>query len=94
MKTLRYRIRVITLVLVSALLAVLLWCIRGTWLPFSPAPDTAVLSPVPEASASPLSPGLTPVPKGTAVPEISLSPELSASPEPDSPVQLFETFGL
>ena len=83
MKTLRYRIRVITLVLVSALLAVLLWCIRGTWLPFSPAPDTAVLSP-----------GLTPVPKGTAVPEISLSPELSASPEPDSPVQLFETFGL
>ena len=95
MKTLRYRIRVITLILVSAILAVLLCCIRDTWLLSSPVPDTVVSSPVPESSESPLSPGLTPVPKGTAVPEVSPSPELSASPEPaDSPVQPFETFGL
>lgn len=52
MKTMRYRIRVLTLALVCGLLAVILWTGKSVWFP---APET---SPIPSAeSLSPVLPG-------------------------------------
>lgn len=90
MKTMRYRIRLIALILVTVLLFLVLWCVHDIWFPSG-------LSPVfPAETASPsLSPPVTPSPLPattqaewweTVVP----SPTIDAlTPEP-----LFDTFGL
>ena len=95
MKIMRYRIRQITLVMIAALLAVSVWCVRGAWLTaFSgqePLPATAetVTAPDPEPSS-------TPVPKGNELPEATPVPsEAPPSAEPEATADpLFDTFGL
>lgn len=84
MKTMRYRIRVIALALVAALLAVLLWSVRAAWLPSGEPQD------IPQESAVSLSPDPA-VPDASPAPDESPStlPEETATPEP-----LFDTFGL
>ena len=79
MKILRYRIRVVTLVLVSALLVLLLWSVRTAWLPSLPE----LLSP--DAAA---------VPSDTVSPESTPSASAPADGSPPTPAPLYETFGL
>ncbi len=95
MKTMRYRIRLVTLVLVSALLAVLLWCVRSAWLPAAGSSDPAEPSVAPSDLFAADAADFTPVPKGSAPPDTSELPEESPSPGPSSaPDPLFDTFGL
>ena len=47
MKTRRYRIRVIALVLVLALLGMILWCVHDLLLPGETLPETPVISGTP-----------------------------------------------
>ena len=47
MKTMRYRIRVIALVLMLALLGMILWCVHDLWLPGESMPETTVSSGTP-----------------------------------------------
>lgn len=90
MKTMRYRIRVIALVLVCALLAVVLWTARAAWFPDGSEPD----EPAESVSALPPDPWAEPVPSPPD--PASASPESAASPavETPSPEPLFNTFGL
>ena len=60
MKTMRYRIRVIALLLVVSFLGVMLWCAHDIWLPSGIFPEMSP-EPVPSASAEPL-PSETPSP--------------------------------
>ena len=82
MKTLRYRIRVIALALVCALLATVLWTAKTVWFPDAdvPALPSAAVSSPPDPWAEP-APSRTPDP-GTA-------PEETPAPDP-----LFDTTGL
>ena len=89
MKTMRYRIRLITLVLVAALLASLLWCIRTLWIPAVSDTEQETPSEVPAESVLPASAAPTAVPKGSGTPESSATEEPAATPNP-----LFDTYGL
>lgn len=89
MKTMRYRIRLITLVLVAALLASLLLCIRTVWIPAASDTEPAVPSEVPAESALPADVEPTAVPKGAGTPEPAATKEPVATPDP-----LFDTYGL
>ena len=90
----RYRIRIITLVLVCALLAVTLWTAKSAWFPDGIRPETTedavppVTSEAPASSPSgpdPWADPVDPVPAAETVP----SPEETPAPDP-----LFNTFGL
>ena len=78
MKTLQYRIRVITLVLVSAIFISLLLCIRSAWAPASSGTETE------------LSPSSSAI-QQEATPSSGISPSgiQTQTPEP-----LFDTNGL
>ena len=78
MKTLQYRIRVVTLALVSALFISLLLCIRSAWAPAFSGTETepAPIASVFQQEATP-SPGVSP----SGLP--------TQTPEP-----LFDTYGL
>ena len=86
MKIMRYRIRIITLVLVCALLAVALWTAKSAWYPeeaVQPVP-----SEVPSSSPSGQDPWADPVDPAPAA-ETVPSPEETPASDP-----LFNTFGL
>ena len=107
MKTMRYRIRLISLLLCLAILGAALWNLRSLWQPavegsLLPAPASS-----PEMTAVPV--GAAPSPASTAVPAgVSPAPGItpvpvgpSSSPEPSSSVSpaaspdpVFNTFGL
>lgn len=80
MKTMRYRIRFITLVLVIAVAAVLLWTVRMIWFPSVPLPLSSEVS--------------TPVPSEFAPSEVSPSPDETSMVETLSPEPLYDTTGL
>lgn len=84
MKMLRYRIRVIALVLIIALLAVPLWSIRAFWFPSDMSQNISQDSFV-SPSQSPAIPDASPA----LSEEPSVFPEETITPEP-----LFDTFGL
>ena len=91
MKTMRYRIRIITLDLICALLAVVLLTVKSAWLPDGISPETPaetaqpVFSEAPSSSPAGSDPWADPVPTSETV-----SPaEETAAPDP-----LFNTFGL
>ena len=94
MKTMRYRIRIVTLVLICALLAVVLLTVKSAWLPdgISPATPEETAQPVfseppssSPAGSDPWADPVDPVPAAEAVP----SPEETPASDP-----LFNTFGL
>ena len=93
MKTMRYRIRIITLVLICALLAAALWTARSAWFPdgFSPeTPAESAPSVSPEASSESASPAAPdPWAEPVSVPETGSPAETTSTPDP-----LFNTFGL
>jgi len=89
MKTMRYRIRVIVLLLVTALLATALWCTKEIWFPAGIAPT----SPVQTASPS-VSPSASPAPSSTTHVEWWETPVPSPAEETSTPEPLFNTFGL
>jgi cytoskeletal protein RodZ len=96
MKTMRYRIRVLTLVLVCALLAVMLWTAKSIWVKApeeTPVPSAESLSPsLPDPWAEP-----TPAPSASSSSEETPSSWETASPpagETRTPEALFDTFGL
>ena len=91
MKTMRYRIRIITLVLICALLAVVLLTAKSAWLPDGISPETPeetaqpVFSEPPSSSPAGSDPWADPAPASETVPPA----EETAAPDP-----LFNTFGL
>ena len=91
MKTIRYRIRIITLVLICALLAVVLWTAKSAWFPDIIGPENPeetaqpVFSEAPSASPADPDPWADPSPAAEATPPA----EETAAPDP-----LFNTFGL
>lgn len=96
MKTMRYRIRVLTLALVCGLLAVILWTAKAVWF------DTPEVTPIPSAES--LSPVL-PDPWAEPTPFPSSSPSAEETPpsgetaapsavEAQPSEALFDTFGL
>ena len=96
MKTMRYRIRVLTLALICALLAVTLWTAKFVWFhapEATPIPSGESLSPsLPDPWTDP-----TPVPSTSpSAGEIRYSVEATASPDGETqlPEALFNTFGL
>ena len=93
MKTMRYRIRIITLVLICALLAVVLLTAKSAWLPDGISPETpaeSTPSVSPETSSESVSPA-APDPWADPAPAAETPPpaEETATPDP-----LFNTFGL
>jgi hypothetical protein len=94
LKIMRYRIRIITLVLVCALLAVALWTAKSAWYPDGIRPDTPeeavqpVASEVSSSSPSGQDPWADPVDPAPAA-ETVPSPEETPASDP-----LFNTFGL
>ncbi len=96
MKTMRYRIRVLTIALVCGLLAVILWTGKSVWFPApetSPIPSAESLSPVlPDPWAEP-----TPFPSSSPSAEETQPSAETAAPsavETQPPEALFDTFGL
>ena len=85
MKTMRYRIRMITLLLVCALLFSVLLCVRSVWFPSGLVIGKPEVSPDPVLF--PASPEITPAPSGQW-------PPLPADNALPSPEPLFDTFGL
>lgn len=53
MKTMRYRIRVITLLLIISLIAMILWCVHDIWFPQGFSPALPSESPVSSPSVTP-----------------------------------------
>ena len=110
MKTMRYRIRVIALVLVIAILGVMLWCARALFFPdlsvFPLSPENPSVSPSvsPSLPASPdpwittPDPASLPQDPWATLPQPDLSPSDSGVPAEITPVPsqapLFDTFGL
>ena len=107
MKTMRYRIRVIALVLICSLLILLLWIARSLWLP---ADSSALPSPVPESSGqfvpsvspagigfdSPWETPVLPSPADSSSESPAESPAVSSgNPEMTvTPEPLYDIFGL
>ena len=107
MKTMRYRIRLISLLLCLAILGAALWNLRSLWQPavegsLLPAPASS-----PEMTAVPVgaapSPGSTAVPAGVSpapgITPVPVGPSSSPEPSPSvspaaSPDPVFNTFGL
>ena len=93
MKTMRYRIRIITLVLICALLAVVLLTAKSAWFPDGFAPETPAESTPSVSPATPSESVSLPAPDPWADPapdaETPLPAEETAAPDP-----LFNTFGL
>ena len=96
MKTMRYRIRVLTLALVCGLLAVILWTAKSVWFPApeaTPIPSADSLSSVlPDPWAEP-----TPFPSSSPSAEETQPSAETAAPsavETQPPEALFDTFGL
>ncbi len=110
MKTMRYRIRVIALVLVIAILGVMLWCARALFFPdlavFPLSPENPSVSPsvYPSLPASPDPWTTTPDPASlpqdpwATLPTPNPLPSDSGVPAETLPVPspepLFDTFGL
>lgn len=89
MKTMRYRIRVIALILVTTLLILVFWCVHDIWFPagFSPA--------VPAETASPsATPSVTPSFPVTTQAEWWETAAPSPATDVLTPEPLFDTFGL
>ena len=89
MKTLRYRIRLIALALVCALLAAVLWTVKSVWFSEEAAPEEpsgSVSSPLPD-------PWAETAPSGSADP-LASPEETPAQAETPSPEPLFDTNGL
>ena len=86
----RYRIRVIALVLICSLLAVILWIAKSFWFPVLPVEDISVVS------VSPLQPDPWSNPTPSSSAESLFLPEESIPPPQDSPSPepLFDTYGL
>ena len=99
MKIMRYRIRVIGLVLVSSLIFLILWIARSLWMPEDLLPDVSQAPGSSPVSVSPvLSPGefSTVIPQSTPDTSSSVEPAATpASPEKNTiPEPLYNTFGL
>ena len=90
MKTMRYRIRVIALVLVCALLALILWTAKAAWFPDGGEPD----KPAESVSALPPDPWAAPVPSPSEQASAPLEETASPAVETPSSEPLFDTFGL
>ncbi len=86
MKTMRYRIRVIALAMVCALLAVVIWTARTAWFPGGIGMGPTV---PPAASAAPSDPDPWADPTTAPSEDLTDLPEETPSAEP-----LFVTFGL
>ena len=99
MKTMRYRIRVIALVLVCAVLAVVLWTAKEAWFPAAGLPEetpaeTPAETPVESAASLPPDPWAEPTPSPSGEPAASpAGTEIPAGETPSSS-PLFDTFGL
>ena len=94
MKAMRYRIRIITLVLICALLLVVIWIVRSVWFPAAFTPESpeesAPASDVSEVPAESVTPALQDPREDTVFPGKTASPaENTAVPDP-----LFNTYGL
>ena len=93
MKTMRYRIRIITLVLICALLSVVLLTAKSAWFPdgFTPkTPAESTPSVSPETSSESVSPA-APDPWADPAPAAETPPSAEETATPDP---LFNTFGL
>lgn len=90
MKTLRHRIRIITLVMISALLMMILWTARSVWFPDGIVPETPA-EPVSDAQPDPWA---APVPAGTGETLKLTDDPLPSGEETPSPEPLFNTYGL
>ena len=89
MKTMRYRIRVITLVVVCSLLLTVLWTAKEAWFPAAGGSDT----PAESVSSLPPDPWTDPAPSSSAEPAGSPA-ETDMPVETPSAGPLFDTFGL
>jgi len=89
MKTMRYRIRVIAMMLVTALLFLVLWCTHDIWFPSGISPAAPAVSVSPSGS-----PSATLSPAETTHMEWWETPSPVPSAEPVTPEPLFDTFGL
>ena len=91
MKIMRYRIRVIALVLVCAVLAVVLWTVKEAWFPAAGVPEE---TPAASAASLPPDPWAEPTPSPSGEPGASpAGTEIPAGETPSSG-PLFDTFGL
>ena len=90
MKTLRYRIRVIALALVCALLAAVIWTVKSAWFSDAVVPEP----PADAVSSVPPDPWADPVPAGTSGPQASPEETPLPAEETPSPEPLFDTTGL
>ena len=95
MKTMRYRIRVIALVLVCAVLAVVLWTAKEAWFPAAGLPEaTPAETPVESAASLPPDPWAEPTPSPSGEPAASPAGMEVPAGETPSSGPLFDTFGL
>lgn len=90
MKTMRYRIRVIALALVFALLAVMLWTAKEAWFPA----DSGTEIPAETVSSLPPDPWADPTPSPSGKPAASPAETETQPGETPSSGPLFDTFGL
>ena len=95
MKTMRYRIRVITLVLVCSVLAVVLWAAKAAWFQSGERAKKQAESPAMSVSAI-LDPWADPTPEpaqtqSVSAPESSVPPDETSFPSSEP---LFDTTGL
>ncbi len=91
MKIMRYRIRIITLVLVFALLAVALWTAKAAWFPEDAIPEPPEETAQPAVSNVPLASPADSDPWADPVHDTETTPPPAGTAAPD---QLFNTFGL
>ena len=95
MKTMRYRIRVIALVLVCAVLAVVLWTAKEAWFPAAGLPEeTPAETPMESAVSLPQDPWAEPTPSPSGEPAASPAGTDIPAGETPSSGPLFDTFGL
>ena len=90
MKTMRYRVRVIALVLVCAMLAVVLWTAKEAWFPAVDEPE----APAETVSSLPPDPWADPTPAPSGEPAASPAETEVPADETPSSGPLFNTFGL
>ncbi len=89
MKIMRYRIRIVTLLLVSALLILLFWTVRAAWIP-----SLSISLPSVATDAASVSPAVFPSPAASVSPDVLPSPSSFAAEPTPSPAPLYDTFGL
>ena len=95
MKTMRYRIRVIALVLVCTVLAVVLWTAKEAWFPTAGLPEeTQAETPAESAASLPPDPWAEPTPSPSGEPAASPAGTEVPAGETPSSGPLFDTFGL